>query len=57
LSSALAQSSLQWHPRLGVAESLAWTADWYQAHAAGEDMLKFSEAQIAQYQSLPALRA
>lgn len=57
LSSALAQSSLQWHPRLGVAESLAWTADWYQAHAAGEDMVKFSESQIAQYQSLPALRA
>jgi CDP-glucose 4,6-dehydratase len=57
LSSALAQSSLQWHPRLGVGESLAWTADWYRAHAAGEDMVKFSESQIEQYQSLPALRA
>ena len=57
LSSALAQSSLQWHPRLDVGESLAWTADWYRAHTAGEDMLKFSEAQIVQYQSLPALRA
>ena len=56
LSSALAQSSLQWHPRLGVGESLAWTADWYQAHAAGEDMVKFSESQIVRYQSLPALR-
>jgi CDP-glucose 4,6-dehydratase len=57
LSSALAQSSLQWHPRLAVGESLAWTADWYQAHAAGEDMVKFSESQIVRYQSLPALRA
>jgi CDP-glucose 4,6-dehydratase len=57
LSSALAHNSLQWYPRLGIAESLAWTADWYQAYAAGEDMVKFSEAQIAQYQSLPALRA
>jgi CDP-glucose 4,6-dehydratase len=57
LSSALAQSSLQWHPRLGVGESLAWTADWYRAHAAGEDMVKFSEYQIEKYQSLPALRA
>ena len=57
LSSALAQSSLQWHPRLGVDESLAWTADWYRAHAAGEDMVKFSESQIVRYQSLPALRA
>jgi len=57
LSSALAHNSLQWHPRLRVAESLAWTADWYNAYAAGEDMVKFSEAQIVQYQSLPALRA
>jgi CDP-glucose 4,6-dehydratase len=57
LSSALARSSLQWQPRLGVDESLAWTADWYQAHAAGEDMVKFSESQIVQFQSLPALRA
>lgn len=57
LSSVLAHNSLRWNPRLGVAESLAWTADWYQAHAAGEDMVKFSESQIVQYQSLPALRA
>jgi len=57
LSSALARGSLQWQPRLGVDESLAWTADWYQAHAAGEDMVIFSESQIVQYQSLPALRA
>jgi CDP-glucose 4,6-dehydratase len=57
LSSALAHNSLRWHPRLGVTESLGWTADWYQAYAAEEDMVKFSEAQIAQYQSLPALLA
>jgi len=57
LSSTLAHSSLQWHPRLDIRESLAWTADWYEAHAAGEDMVKFSEAQIVRYQSLPALRA
>jgi CDP-glucose 4,6-dehydratase len=54
LSSALAQNSLGWHPRLAVGESLAWTADWYRAHAAGENMTKYSEAQIAQYQSLAA---
>jgi CDP-glucose 4,6-dehydratase len=56
LSSALAQSSLGWRPRLTVGESLAWTADWYRAHAAGEDMTKYSEAQITRYQSLPAAR-
>lgn len=54
LSSALAQNSLGWQPRLGVGESLAWTADWYLAHAAGENMTKYSEMQIAQYQALAA---
>jgi CDP-glucose 4,6-dehydratase len=57
LSSALAQNTLGWRPRLSIGESLAWTADWYRAHAAGEDMTKYSEAQIAQYQSLPAARS
>jgi CDP-glucose 4,6-dehydratase len=57
LSSALANSSLGWYPRLDVRESLAWTADWYQAFARGEDMVKYSENQIAQYQALPAVPA
>jgi CDP-glucose 4,6-dehydratase len=57
LSSELARSALQWQPRLSLSESLAWTADWYKAYEAGEDMVKFSEAQIMEYQSLTALRA
>lgn len=57
LSSGLAENSLGWRPRLALAESLAWTADWYRAHAAGENMTKYSEAQIARYQSLPAARS
>jgi CDP-glucose 4,6-dehydratase len=57
LSSALAQNSLGWRPRLAVGESMAWTADWYRAHAAGENMMKYSEAQIARYQTLPAVRS
>jgi CDP-glucose 4,6-dehydratase len=52
LSSALAQSSLGWHPTLDVAASLAWTADWYRAHTAGENMLAFSRAQISQYTAM-----
>jgi CDP-glucose 4,6-dehydratase len=56
LSSNLAHSSLGWYPRLDVRESLAWTADWYRAHAGGEDMAKYSTMQIAQYQTLPAKR-
>jgi CDP-glucose 4,6-dehydratase len=57
LSSALAENSLGWRPRLTVDESLAWTADWYRANAAGENMKKYSEAQIACYQALPAVRS
>jgi len=51
LSSALAQRTLGWRPCLGIREAVAWTADWYRAHAAKEDMVKFSEAQIARYQA------
>jgi CDP-glucose 4,6-dehydratase len=57
LSSALAQNVLGWQPRLAIGETLAWTADWYRAHAAGENMTKYSEAQIARYVSLPAVRS
>ena len=56
LSSSLAHRALGWRPRLNVDEALSWTADWYRAHAAGENMKNRSEAQIAQYQSLPVSR-
>jgi CDP-glucose 4,6-dehydratase len=55
LSSGLAHRALSWSPRLSIRDSLAWTADWYRAHAAGEDMEKYTRAQIARYESLPAL--
>jgi CDP-glucose 4,6-dehydratase len=51
LSSTLADRALGWRPALDMDRSLLWTADWYRAHAAREDMLKFSEAQLAQYQA------
>jgi CDP-glucose 4,6-dehydratase len=50
LSSKLAERSLDWRPILGIEESLSWTADWYRAHAMGENMLTASQAQIARYQ-------
>jgi CDP-glucose 4,6-dehydratase len=52
LSSALAGQSLGWHPRLDIHQALSWTADWYLAHSAGENMLAFTEAQIARYREL-----
>jgi len=52
LSSVLAEDALGWRPRLDIRESLSWTADWYRAHLAGDDMLVFSKAQIARYGAL-----
>jgi CDP-glucose 4,6-dehydratase len=51
LSSTLAERTLDWRPVLSIEESLSWTADWYQAHAAGRDMLAFTEAQLAAYEA------
>lgn len=52
LSSALAERALGWRPRLKIAEALAWTADWYRAFAAEENMVNFSQTQIARYEAL-----
>ena len=49
LSSAVAERTLGWHARLGIAAALAWTADWYAAARTGEDMLRFSRQQIDRY--------
>ena len=57
LSSMLAERTLGWRPRLDIDRALLWTADWYRAHAAGEDMLRFTETQIAQYQTIVGTRA
>jgi CDP-glucose 4,6-dehydratase len=57
LSSKLASESLRWHPRLDVQDSLEWSADWYRAHLAGEDMLQFSRSQLRRYQSLRSATA
>jgi CDP-glucose 4,6-dehydratase len=51
LSSALAGRSLGWQPRLGIEESLSWTADWYRAFARGDDMLAYTEAQLGEYRT------
>ena len=56
LSSMLAERTLGWRPRLDIDRALLWTADWYRARAAREDMLRFSEAQIAHYQTLGGAR-
>jgi CDP-glucose 4,6-dehydratase len=52
LSSALAGRALGWRPSLDIRETVSWTAEWYSAHSAGENMVAFSSAQIARYSEL-----
>jgi CDP-glucose 4,6-dehydratase len=52
LSSDLAARALDWRPKLDIRQSLSWTADWYLAHSAGENMAAYSQAQIARYGEL-----
>jgi CDP-glucose 4,6-dehydratase len=49
LSSDLAERALGWRPGIGIEDTLSWTADWYRAHAAGENMLDFTKTQLGQY--------
>jgi CDP-glucose 4,6-dehydratase len=49
LSSKLAGRSLAWRPILCIEEAVSWTAEWYRAHARGENMLTMTLEQIAQY--------
>jgi CDP-glucose 4,6-dehydratase len=52
LASSLAQRSLDWRPKLDIRAAVSWTADWYSAHAAGENMLAFTQTQIGRYRDL-----
>lgn len=52
LTSALAEDLLGWRARLTVTESIGWTADWYRAFRAGEDMREFTRRQIAEFAAL-----
>ncbi len=52
LSAAKAAAILAWRPRLDFETAVAWTADWHAAHRHGDDMRRYSLAQIKQYEAL-----
>ncbi len=56
LASTLAKEALGWRPRLSFEESIDWTAAWYRAHAAGDDMAEFTARQIAAYRARAGAR-
>ena len=52
LSAAQALATLAWQPQLDFDTAVAWTAEWHAAHRHGDDMRKYSLAQIAHYEAL-----
>lgn len=49
IDSRLARRVLGWAPVLGMAETLAWTAEWYREFHAGADPKTSSLRQIDRY--------
>jgi CDP-glucose 4,6-dehydratase len=56
LDAGLADKVLGWRPRLDMGASVSWTAAWYRAQLAGEDMRSFSLEQIERHAALPPAR-
>ena len=52
LSSDLAAEVLGWRPVLELDEALTWTAEWYDAHRRGADMVTVTSDQIDRFQGL-----
>jgi CDP-glucose 4,6-dehydratase len=52
LDATLAKETLGWLPRLTLDETVRWTADWYEASAAGKDARDLALGQIAAYEAL-----
>jgi len=50
LNASRAKAELGWRPVLDLDATLDWTADWYRAHANGEEMRKRTADQIAAYE-------
>lgn len=49
LDSSKAAERLGWRPRWAIETALTMTADWYEAHRNGDDMMALCRSQIAAY--------
>jgi CDP-glucose 4,6-dehydratase len=54
LATDKAWAGLGWRPKLDLATTATWTADWYRAAATGGDLRTIMERQIADYETLRA---
>jgi len=50
LDASKARVELGWKPRLGIEAALEWTTEWYRVWNKGDNMAKFTEKQIAEYE-------
>lgn len=50
VDSSRARAQLRWKPRLGLDESIEWTAAWYLAHARGQDCRATTLQQLADFE-------
>jgi CDP-glucose 4,6-dehydratase len=50
LDASKARVELGWKPRLGIEAALEWTTEWYRVWNQGDNMAKFTEKQIAEYE-------
>lgn len=55
VDSSKARATLNWRPRLSLAETIEWTVDWYRSVAAGSSAADLTLRQIEAYQSKEAL--
>ncbi len=49
LDASKARTRLDWRPRWDVDRAVRESLKWYRAHFEGEDMLRYSQAQIAEF--------
>lgn len=54
LDAGKARAKLGWAPKLALAETLAWTVEWYQRRHDGDDALDLTLDQIGRYEALAA---
>lgn len=55
LDCSKAKMKLEWVPRINLKLALNWVAEWYKAYNQNEDMRKFTEIQIARFNSVRSL--
>jgi len=52
LDCSKARSELGWRPRLDLPEALGWIVEWTRSHAAGDDMIGITTAQIERFEQI-----